>query len=268
MLTDGPWTECDAPDATVVVSVTASIAGIPAQVRGLHFLRPAVRTVHRLLLRQGGGATTIAQREIPEACFSTILMRPAQPAHEAFSIRSTLKQIPVDPAHAITLGLRAMLPSASNVDPTEHVITLNGLSKYAFSQGALQASVEILPADAAAAHVSLSNNIHPTAASDTGTATTPASLTEDWDALHRTFQLTGQESRLSGWYQFSGDASLQFADIRYSCRLIEINSDLSLIKLKGPVVVDWDGRRLTMGDAVIQVSRGLYRCETDQLQSE
>lgn len=222
---------------------------------GAYFLRPAHTTIYRLVQLRANAPLTVAQKEVPEACSTSFHLTNDEPNSigTRYTIHSSLKQIPVDPSRSITLQVRV----TNGADHLDESCVLNGLSHTEFTRGPFAAKIEILGPDAAVSLLAKNNEPIPTAQDVSG---------NDWDLLHQSFQLTGQESRIPGWFQLTREASLQFPDIRFSCELIEINDDHSLIKLRGPVQIEWENKNYTSGDAVIRVTADRVQFESNRIQ--
>lgn len=267
-LSDGPWTEGTAEDATVAVLVTVRSNGLFRERTGIHYLRPAQKTIYRLVQLRSNAPVTIAQKEVPEACSASFHLanNEADPADQNYSIHSTLKQIPVDPSHAITLNLRVNCRENGNTDCIEESIVLNGLNHTERAKGAILAVIEILAPERAAQRLAKSAE-HTAPINNSSLANTSAVASTDWDLLHKKFQLTGQESRVTGWFQLSLDASIQFPDIRFASDLIEINENQTKMKFRGPVRIEWDGRTMTSGDAVMHISPNTVQFESNTVQT-
>jgi hypothetical protein len=89
---------------------------------------------------------------------------------------------------------------------------------------------------------------------------------EAWSQLTEKFHLNYRNgSRKNGVFILTGEASVQFADIVFASDTIEISSDHSLIKLHGPVRIEWDGRSLTATDASIHISPGVIQFESTEI---
>ncbi|MFT3868143.1 MAG: hypothetical protein QM715_06550 [Nibricoccus sp.] len=267
-LSDGPWIEASAEEATVAVIVTVRSNGLFRERTGVHYLRPAQKKIYRLVQIRNNAPIALARKEVPEACSATFHLsnNEADPADHNYSIHSTLKQIPVDSTRAITLNLRVNCRENGNTDCIEESVVLNGLNRTEFAKGPILAMVEIVPPERAVQRLSMAGESAASINNDIN-ATSLGIGSSDWDLLHKKFQLTGQESRIAGWFQLSLDASIQFPDIRFACGLIEISDDHSIMKLRGPVRIEWDGQTMTSGDAVMRISPGTVQFESSNIQA-
>lgn len=257
VLTDGPWTDCTSEEATVAVVVTVRTGGLFRDRTGAHFLRPARSTIYRLVQLRPGSPATLAEKVIPEACSTSFHLTPipSDPAAPAISIHSTLKQIPVDPSRAITLHLRV----TNGSDLFDETLVLNHTHLTERSHGTIAARIEIATPATALEELVRAGDFPAVAA---------APILSDWDLLHKKFQLTGEESRLPGWFQLTRNASLQFPDIRISSEQIQIDDSHALLKLRGPVHIAWDGRSYTAGDATVRILADTVQLEAASIQPD
>jgi hypothetical protein len=269
-LSDGPWTECTEGEAKIAVVATVRTNGLfPDQV-GVHYLHPALKTIYRLVQLRSNKPVTLAQKEIPEACSSTFhLTNHSVDATTArYTIHSTLKQIPVDPSRAITLNLRVNFQQNGVTEHLDESVVLNGLSRTECGKGTIMASIEILSPETAALRLAApSTSASPIPLNSSAPTAEPTVAQTEWDLLHKKFHLTGQETRVTSGFMLTGDASIQFPDILFSCDQIHISKDQSLMKLHGPVHIEWDGRSMTAEDATIRVTPDTVQFESGNIKA-
>jgi len=425
-LTAGPWVECNANEATVAVVVTVRAEGVFHERVGVHYLRTARPTTLRLVQLRSGAPTTLEQRKIPQACSATFHLTNNDVYWNGtrYSIHSTLKQVPVDPTHAITLNLSVRWQQSDGEKHLEQSQVLNGLNHVDINNGILAASVDIVPPSSVPKHIPApprpdardtatlidqlksrypgieplhdepsfathlpakfhsgtglsGDNLHlypdhsyiyttwadvsPEAIEDEGewsfsnglinlesspsdktnhrppldlhylafnfsdekdSSAQPALLGTNWafgNVIERSVGTSGNSqgvlstlkssaltiapstdgkpacppkedlrsttgtfeawsllteklhlsyrngSRQDGMFILTGDASVQFADVVFASDTIEISSDHSLIKLHGPVRIEWDSRALTATDAIIHVSPDVIQFESSEI---
>jgi len=261
-LSDGPWTECTADEAAIAVVITVRTNSLFPDRVGIHYLHPAVRTTYRLVHLRNNTPVTLAQKEIPEACSSAFHLtnNATETTGAHYTIHSTIKQIPVDLTHAITLNLRVNFQQNGNTEHLDESLVLNGLSRTECGKGAILASIEILSPETAAHRLASPTNTP-------SPAVEPTVARTDWDLLHKKFQLTGQETRAASGFLLSNDASIHFPDIHFSSDQIHISEDHALIKLHGPVRIEWDSRIMTADNAIIRVTPGTVQFESSDIQA-
>lgn len=113
----------------------------------VHYLRPA-RTIELELVQIGPREPTVAaRREFPEACLSVVHLENDDPLWDGaeYSVHSSLKQVPVDPTHAVLLSVSVRWRKDGDGENFSQEQILNGLSRAELGDARVSVTAEVLP---------------------------------------------------------------------------------------------------------------------------
>jgi hypothetical protein len=150
VLSSGPWTECEAKDASLAVVVSFRSRGLFRERSAVHYLRPAQPTSLLLVQTTASAPIVRARREIPQACSSVVHLENDEPVWTGtrYVIHSTLRQTPVDPSQAVTLAISIRWQGENGEGRFEQSQILNGINRAILGDSRVTASIEVVrPAD-------------------------------------------------------------------------------------------------------------------------